>query len=119
MYLNRDMDGGPFLVYFLPIFGGQKAAVSDSIEGWCATDNLRASRVSMCMDDRMDGKTDDEKRMGQKVAVSDSDAPPSSLCDPKKVQRVGFAEMVRNLVPLPASNTKRGRGVVLEAPGLD
>ncbi len=27
--------------------------------------------------------------------------------------------MVRNLVPLPTSNTKRGRGVVLEAPGLD
>jgi len=34
MYLNRDMDGGPFLVYFLPILGGQKAAVSDSVEGW-------------------------------------------------------------------------------------
>jgi hypothetical protein len=47
------------------------------------------------------------------------DAPPSSLCDPKRVQKVGFAEMVRNLVPLLASNTKRGRGVVLEAPGLD
>ncbi len=47
------------------------------------------------------------------------DVPPSSLCDPKRVQRVGFAELVRNLVPLPASNTKRGRGVVLEAPGLD
>jgi hypothetical protein len=47
------------------------------------------------------------------------DAPPSSLCDPKRVQRVGFAELVRNLVPLLASNTKRGRGVVLEAPGLD
>ncbi len=47
------------------------------------------------------------------------DAPPSSLCDPKRVQRVGFAELVRNLVPLPASSTKRGRGVVLEAPGLD
>jgi hypothetical protein len=47
------------------------------------------------------------------------DAPPSSLCDPKRVQRIGFAEMVRNLVPLPASNTKKGRGVVLEAPGLD
>jgi hypothetical protein len=46
-------------------------------------------------------------------------APPSSLCDPKKVQRVGFAELVRNLVPFPASSTKRGRGVVLEAPGLD
>jgi hypothetical protein len=27
MYLKRDMDGGPFLVYFLPILGGQKAAV--------------------------------------------------------------------------------------------
>jgi hypothetical protein len=48
-----------------------------------------------------------------------SDAPPSSLCDPKRVQRVGFAEMVKNLVPLLASSTKRGRGVVLEAPGLD
>jgi hypothetical protein len=47
------------------------------------------------------------------------DAPPSSLGDPKRVQRVGFAEMVRNLVPLPASNTKRGRGVVFEASGLD
>jgi hypothetical protein len=51
--------------------------------------------------------------------IIEDDAPPSSLCDPKRVQRVGFAEMVRNLVPLPASNTKRGRGVVLEAPGLD
>jgi hypothetical protein len=29
MYLNRDMDGGPFLVYFLPILGGQKAAMLD------------------------------------------------------------------------------------------
>jgi hypothetical protein len=47
------------------------------------------------------------------------DAPPSSLCDPKRVQRVGFAELVRNLVPLPTSNIKRGRGVVLEAPGLN
>jgi hypothetical protein len=47
------------------------------------------------------------------------DVPLSSLCDPKRVQRVGFAELVRNLVPLPASNTKRGRGVVFEAPGLD
>ncbi len=45
--------------------------------------------------------------------------PPSSLCDPKRVRRVGFVELVRNLVPLPASSTKRGRGVVLEAPGLD
>jgi hypothetical protein len=48
-----------------------------------------------------------------------SDAPPSSLCDPKRVQRVGFAKMVRNLVPFPASSTKRGRGVMLEAPGLN
>jgi len=55
MYLNRDMDGGPFLVYFLPILGGQKATVSDSVKGWCAVGNLGASRVSIRMDARMDG----------------------------------------------------------------
>ncbi len=66
MYLNRDMDGGPFLVYFLPIFGGQKAVMSDSVEGRCAADNLGASRVSIRMDDR----TNDKKRMGQKTTVS-------------------------------------------------
>jgi hypothetical protein len=47
------------------------------------------------------------------------DVPPSSLCDPKRVQKVGFAKLVRNLVPFLVSNTKRGRGVVLEALGLD
>jgi hypothetical protein len=56
MYLSRDMDGGPFLVYFLPILGGQKSAVSDSVEGWCAASNLGASRVSIRMDDRTDGQ---------------------------------------------------------------
>jgi hypothetical protein len=54
-----------------------------------------------------------------KVLYIIGDAPPSSLCDPKRVQSVGFAELVRNSVPLPASNTKRGRGVVLETPRLD
>jgi len=44
------------LVYFLPILGGQKATVSDSAEGWCAAGNLRASRVSIRMDDQTDGK---------------------------------------------------------------
>jgi hypothetical protein len=53
------------------------------------------------------------------IDFNHSDAPPSSLCDPKRVQRVGFAELDKNLVSLPASGTKRGRGVVLEAPGLD
>jgi hypothetical protein len=48
-----------------------------------------------------------------------SDAPPSSLCDPKRVQKVGFAKLVRNLVLLLASNTRKGKGVVLEAPRLD
>jgi hypothetical protein len=48
-----------------------------------------------------------------------NDVPPSSLCDPKRVQKVGFVELVRNLVPLLASSTKRGKGVVLEAPRLD
>jgi hypothetical protein len=58
-------------------------------------------------------------KLSKSCFVTKSDAPLSSLCDPKGVQRVGFAEMVRNLVPLPASSTKRGKGVVLEAPGLD
>jgi len=40
IYLNRDMDGGPILVYFLPILGGHKTAVSNSAEGWCATPGL-------------------------------------------------------------------------------
>ncbi len=53
------------------------------------------------------------------VHLTISDAPSSSLCDPKRVQRVGFVELVKKLGPLPASSTKRGRGVVLEAPILD
>ncbi len=52
-------------------------------------------------------------------AKRDFDAPPSSFCDPKWVQRVGFAKMARNLVPLPTHNTRRGRGVVLGISGLD
>jgi hypothetical protein len=51
MYLNRDMDGGPFLVYFLPILGGQKVVVLNSVEGWCAIGNLGTSGVST---ERMD-----------------------------------------------------------------
>ncbi len=45
---------------FLPILGGQKAAMSDSVEGWCAAGNLGASKVSIRMDDRTDGRMDDE-----------------------------------------------------------
>jgi hypothetical protein len=59
------MDGGPFLVYFLPILDGQKAAVSDSVEGWCAAGNLGASRVSIRMDDQTDGQMDDEMDDGR------------------------------------------------------
>jgi hypothetical protein len=47
MYPNRDMDGGPFLVYFLPILGGQKTTVSDSAEGWCATPGLFLSHYPL------------------------------------------------------------------------
>jgi hypothetical protein len=46
-------------INFLPILGGQKAVVSDSVEGWCAAGNLGASRVLICMDDQMDGRMDD------------------------------------------------------------
>jgi hypothetical protein len=34
--------------------------VSDSAEGWCAAGNLRASRVSIRMDDRTDGQREDD-----------------------------------------------------------
>jgi hypothetical protein len=44
---------------FLPIVGGQKAAASDSAEGWHATGNLAACRMSIRMDDRMDGQRAD------------------------------------------------------------
>jgi len=47
------------LYYFLPILGGQKAAVSDLAEGWCVAGNLGASRVSIRMDDQTDGQRDD------------------------------------------------------------
>jgi hypothetical protein len=35
-------------------------------------------------------------RLAYAMTIKKSDAPPSSLCDPRRVQRVGFAEMVRN-----------------------
>jgi len=35
--------------------------VLDSAEGWCAAGNLRASRVSICMDDRTDGQREDDE----------------------------------------------------------
>jgi hypothetical protein len=44
-----------FISFPFFILGGQKVAVSDSAEGWCAAGNLRASRVSIRMDDRTDG----------------------------------------------------------------
>jgi len=44
---------------FLPILGGQKAIVADLVEGWCAVNNLGASRVSIRMDNRTDGQKDD------------------------------------------------------------
>jgi len=73
MYLSREMDGGPFLVYFLPILGGQKPAVLDSVEGWLPGRGMVCSRqpgsfrVLIRMDHRMDGQrrddgTDDETR---------------------------------------------------------
>jgi hypothetical protein len=65
MYLNRDMDGRPFLVYFLPILGGQKTAVSDLAEGWCAAPGffpshypLISARTTRRMDIGMTGMDD-------------------------------------------------------------
>jgi len=44
---------------FLPIVGGQKVAVSDSAEGWHASGNLGACKMSIRMDDRTDGQRED------------------------------------------------------------
>jgi len=49
-----------FLVYFLPILGGQNSAVSYSAEAWCSAGNLGASRVLIRMDDRTDGQRTDD-----------------------------------------------------------
>jgi hypothetical protein len=54
------MAGRSFILSRRPLvyLGGQKAAVSDSVEGWSAAVNLGASRVSIRMDDRTDGQRD-------------------------------------------------------------
>jgi hypothetical protein len=47
MYLNRDMDGGPFLVYFLPIRGGRRPLIYvlfPSHSWWPETCSVRFSR---------------------------------------------------------------------------
>jgi hypothetical protein len=53
------------------------------------------------------------------IAETTSDAPPSSLLDPKRVPTMLKSGSSWNLVPLPASNTKGGERGVLKAPGLD
>jgi len=83
MYLNRDMDGGSFLVYFLPILVGRHpliyvlfpshswwpetcCVVSDSVEGWLPGRGMvcsrqpRSFRVSIRMDHRTDGQRMDD-----------------------------------------------------------
>jgi len=54
------------MFYFLPILGGQKATMLDSVEGWCAAGNLKASRVLICMDDWTDGQKMDDGMHGFK-----------------------------------------------------
>jgi len=47
------------------------------------------------------------------------DALPSPLLDLKGFQLGQIAEVVWDLEPLPASSTKKGRGGMLKAPGLN
>jgi len=71
------MDGGPFLVYFLPILGGQKTAVSDSTEGWCATPGLFPSHyrlISARMIGQMDRRQMTRQMTGQMTGCTDSGA---------------------------------------------
>jgi hypothetical protein len=52
MYLNRDMDGGPFLVYFLPIFVGQRPLIYvlfPSHSWWLETYSVKLSKGMVAM----------------------------------------------------------------------
>jgi hypothetical protein len=49
------MEGHSWFISFPFLVGKKKAAVLDSVEGWCAAGNLKASRVWIHMDDRTDG----------------------------------------------------------------
>jgi len=73
MYLNKDMDGGPFLVYFLPILGGQKTAVLDSAEGWCATPSLFPSHYPL-ISAWTTGQMDKGRMTGRMTRRTDSGA---------------------------------------------
>jgi hypothetical protein len=59
--MTGQMTGHSFISSRRPLvyLGGQKAAVSHSIEGWSAAGNLGASGVLIRMDDRTDGQRDD------------------------------------------------------------
>jgi hypothetical protein len=51
MYLNRDMDGGPFLVYFLPILGERRLLIYvlfPSHSWWAKSCIVRFSRGMVC-----------------------------------------------------------------------
>jgi len=60
--------------------------VSDSVEGWCAAGNLGPSRVSICMDDRMDGQRDDGTEDGTDSGEASFLVPTSFIiyeCEPR------------------------------------
>jgi hypothetical protein len=68
IYQNRDLDRRPFLVYFLPILGWQKATVSDSVVGSLPSRGMVCSRQPRSFQGvdahgRPDGWT--ERRRGQ------------------------------------------------------
>ncbi len=51
MYLNRDMDGRPFLLYFLPILGGRRPLIYvlfPSHSWWAENCNVRLSKGMVC-----------------------------------------------------------------------
>jgi len=51
MYLNRDMDGGPFLVYFLSILGGRHLLIYvlfPSHSWWAENCSVKLSRGMVC-----------------------------------------------------------------------
>jgi hypothetical protein len=118
------------MFYFLPILGGQKLAVSDSVEGWLPGRGMvcsrqpRSFRVSIRMDHRMDGqRRDDETRgfRGGFISHPDVNRNTSLECtDLREASLFGFTTLwplsVRLKNPEPMSPAGRTTGRIQGKP---
>jgi len=72
MYLNRDMDGGPFLIYFLPILGGRRPLIYvlfPSHSWWATSFNICFISFSFFVGRKLQRQT--QQRDGVQPATSE------------------------------------------------